>query len=173
MKKLLLALATVLTASAAHAGFMIEPYVSFAVSGEYKNGSTKEDVSHTGFGARLGYGMLGFSFGLDYGTGSGEIDSSPSVDFDTTDLGLFVAYEFPILVRAYATYILDAKTEFPGGGEYSGGGTKIGIGYTGLPFVVIGVEMYAVNYDTDEGNSSNNVDVDVTATNLVVSIPLP
>jgi len=172
MKKILLTLSLALFAApAANAGFMIEPYVGYE-TGDFESGSTKDDYTGIMYGARLGYGMLGFSFGVDYSTGSGEVDDTPSFDAEPTDLGAFIAYEFPIMLRVYATYIVDAKIALDSGTDdiEEGSGTKFGIGWTGLPFVVINLEMTKKSYDK-QGN--NDIDAEINSYALVVSIPLP
>ena len=46
----------------------------------------------------------------------------------------------------------------------TGGGYKIGIGYTGLPFVSINFDMLALNYD--EGKMKGPLAVNVTKVDL-------
>jgi hypothetical protein len=124
-------------------------------------------------GLRLGWGMLGFAVGLDYGTAAttGEFPApAGDIDVDVTDMGLFVSYEFPILVRAYATYVFDAEAEVENSSTLSGTGTKIGVGFTGLPFVAINVEMFTHSYDEEDPAAAST---DTTFDGTMVSLSLP
>lgn len=148
----------------------VEPFLGYAVSGEA--GSNNDDYSGGPLlGARLGAGLMGFFIAGEYEIGSGlTIDSNPSRDVDTTNLGISVGYEFPILVRVYGTYFIKSELEFSGA-EYEGTGTKIGVGYTGLPFVAINFELNEFTYDKLNGNDiSSNFDASYYAINI--SIPL-
>lgn len=169
MKRFLLAMIAVLTvSSAAHAGIMIEPFFGYAVSGKEKAGSVSTDVKGMEFGARLGFTFAEmFAIGAEYAKGAYTVKTSPNVDVSSTDLGAFVSVEFPILIRAYATYFVDSKAKPDGGVESTGdGGYRIGIGYTGLPFVSINLEMVHRTYD-----KPTSFDVDTTEIGL--SLPLP
>lgn len=137
----------------ASAGLHLEPFIGYAVSGESTRGSSSED--YTGgplLGARIGYGMLGFFIAGEYEMGTLTQDSTPEVEVDQTNLGVSLGYEFPILLRVYGTYVFDAKGEVDSD-EYSGTGLKLGVGYTGLPFLAINFEMYQGEYDELNGNS--------------------
>ena len=127
-----------LAATAAQAGILIEPYVGSGTSittGE--SGGTEiptsgDTVSGSSMGARLGYGMLGFHAGIDY----------DMITFDgekQTNTGVFVSYKLPIMLRVYAAQVLSATNN---DGEKVDGltATKIGIGFTSLPFVNLNLE---------------------------------
>ena len=160
---------SVFAAGQAQAGIYIEPFIG------YETGETEENDDYTGvgFGARLGYQMLGLAFGAEYASSGLTIkytDGSADQDADTTDLGLFVSYQFPILFRVFATYFLDSTAE-AGAAEFTGnGGTRLGVGYTGLPFVVINFEMLNRKYDTLKfGAISSSQDSDIKGYMLSVS----
>lgn len=174
MKKLLLALSMLTFTSVAQAGFMIEPYVGYETGSSKQSGSPDSDYTGTTLGARLGYGMLGLSFGLDYTMASGTIDETtpPDTDVDATDMGLFVSYEFPILLRVYATYILSSKADVGQPEDIEGSGMKLGVGFTGLPFVVINLEMTNRTFDEYDGQPITP-EIDLNTYALVVSLPLP
>jgi hypothetical protein len=178
MKKLLIALSMLVFAPAANAGIMIEPFVGYESGETEQAGGTPEDYTGTTMGARLGYGMLGFSFGLHYGIGTGETDPAtpPATDIDLTEMGLFASYEFPVLIRAYAVYLLSSKADADDGTgktELEGGGMKLGVGFTGLPFVVINLEMTNRTFDEANGTALGANEIDLNSYALVVSIPLP
>ena len=162
----------------AHAGFLIEPFVDYAVSGKSKQGSADDDFSALGFGARLGMTTLGFMYGLEYATGNYTVkQSTGDVDGSFSDLGLFVGYEFPILIRAWISYYIQSKSDVDNSNvEYKGTGTKIGVGYTGLPFISINLQLLMQTYDEYEAGSLSGTlanDIKNTAYLLGVSLPLP
>lgn len=172
MKKLLLGLvfaAFAISQTPAHA-LLIEPFIGYQ-TGDFTSGSTKEDIDGIEFGGRLGATFTMVDIGGEIAKGDLSIDSSPSSDLETTDMGVFVAVNFPILVRAYVTYFLSSEAEPDSGANYEGdGGYRLGIGFTGLPFVSINVERILRKYD-ERGSSS--VEVEVETTMLSVSVPLP
>ncbi len=156
-KSLLLAAATVVGfCQAAQAGIHVEPFLGYSLSGDWKDGSTSTDYSGgPHLGARLGYGMMGFFIAGEYEQGSMTLDSSPEVDFDQTNMGLALGFEFPILLRVYGTYMFNAKADEANSNKYEGTGLKLGVGYTGLPFVAINFEMSTASYDELNGNTLN------------------
>lgn len=172
MKKLLLALLFSVT-SMAHADLLLEPYLGY-YTGDAKQSPMKEDLSGLGYGARVGFQKLGFMVGLDYMTGKMELDSSPSIDVTPNDFGVFVGYNFPILLRAYGVYYFNAKAKYEAGGGSStneGTATKLGVGFTGFPFISINVEYLMASYDEDESGSMNP-ELEHKVIGLNVSLPL-
>ena len=172
MKKILFAMSVlsfVFSTTTANA-LLIEPFIGYQM-GDYESGSTKEDAAGIEYGARLGASFTMFDFGVEYATGTLEVDFSPSVDYDTTDLGAFIAVNFPILLRAYFTYFVKSEAEPDTGGELEGSGYRLGVGFTGLPFVSLNLEM--INRSYDEFNGSSVTDRDIQTTMLSVSLPLP
>lgn len=168
--KIISATAALVIAAQAQAGFMIEPFLGYEMS-DYKVGSSKKDMTGTNFGLRVGGTTAIFSYGIEYAVGSNEVDTNPDIDVDTTDMGVFVAVDFPILLRAYATYFIKSKAE-AGPVELEGNGTRIGVGYTGLPFISINFEKINRTYDEDQHGSispKNKTDGYL----LSVSLPLP
>lgn len=168
MKKALSLLILSLGLSLNANAFIFEPFVSYE-SGENED---NEDVTGTAFGLRLGGSTLGFIYGLEYQTGSVTVDSTPEVDLDFTDMGLFAGYEFPILIRAYATYYISHKAD-QGANELEGsGGMKLGVGYTGLPFIAINFEKMTRTYDERDGVALST-DSETDSYMISVSLPLP
>ncbi|MEO0335266.1 MAG: outer membrane beta-barrel protein [Pseudomonadota bacterium] len=182
--KLIAALAIVFGFShSAFAGIHIEPFLGYSVSGNYESdfGSTTDgDYVSDGpqIGARVGYGMLGFFGALEYEMSSMTADGDDDSSIDQTLLGVSVGYEFPILIRGYATYIFsaDGKSDDDFDSEFKGTGVKLGVGYTGLPFVAINFEMTQLNFNDYESNSNAADDAfesfDATYYTISVSLPL-
>jgi hypothetical protein len=167
IKIMFASLAAVLCASQAQADFMIEPFLGYEM-GDY--GSNNKDVKGTNMGLRLGGTTAIVSYGLEYSIGALEADTSPKTDVDTTDIGAFVSVEFPILVRAFGTYFVKSDAEI-NNADYEGSGMRLGVGYTGLPFVSINLEKIHRNYD--EGPNGVKADIDVDTYMLSASVPLP
>jgi len=167
IKVLAIAMFTVFSFSQANAGILFEPVLGYNLSGEA--GATDID-SGMAFGARVGWQNLGLMFGLDYQSVSGELDDSTSTDYDSTEIGLFVGYDFPVMIRVWAAYMLSGSFEPGAGSKYEGiSGTKIGVGFTFLPLVSVNIEMKAFSYDEWNGASA---DLDYEVTMLSVSLPL-
>lgn len=163
-------------ASASHASLLIEPHIGYNVSGTGESGL---DVDYSGpqYGARLGYQSFGFMLGMDYTKGSGEYESkvggvTTKQDYDTDDIGAFVGYEFPILLRVWGTYYFSSKMELKGGGDYSGDTKELGVGFTALPFLSLNLMYRLVNHDEVKGGGvTRNVDMDYKE--IVVGVSLP
>lgn len=171
VKNSLLAVAVVVAATtfsgAARASLLIEPHVGYILGGNADyNGA---DVSYNGpdYGARLGGQWLGVMAGLDY------THSTFAADFKTTAgsgelerkrdmIGIFAGYNFPILLRAWATYYFSAKTSntqtnsFGTNGNYTkGNATELGIGFTGLPFLSLNLSYRMSTHDENQAGSIN------------------
>jgi hypothetical protein len=150
------------TKNQAQAAFLVEPFFDYAVSGEVKTGSSDSDMSATLEGLRLGMTSLGFLYGVEFSIGNTRYDTSPKVDATSQDLGLFLGYTFPVMIRVWATYYTDSRISWDDE-DYSGKGTKIGVGYSGLPYVSINLQML---------NRSYSDDIEDNATLLGISVPL-
>jgi len=184
-----------LVLSNVNAGVLVEPYLGYSLagSGDSKFGATTYDHSYSSptIGARLGYGMLGFMGGIDYSMQSFDLKS----EFGSTEykdgvsknqLGLFVGYDFPILLRVWGTYFLsssvdggdptaanrfiDDREEFSGGGGYA-----LGVGFSGLPFVSINLEYRTLEYDKYElnGVTASNYNEKLNLNEVLLSVSLP
>ncbi len=172
MKLFSLLISILLAASVAHAGIMIEPYLGYEFgtqSSKFKSSylpSANTDlgavISGTALGARLGYNFIGFWAALDYMVSSGTLkfDTSSLKDSDMTrsTLGITAGFDFPILLRAWAGYIVKDDTKLKGTGTettLSGGGYKLGIGYQGLPFVSLNLEYLVRNFNSHKGSAQD------------------
>jgi hypothetical protein len=167
--------AVIVSSWSARANFHVEPYLGIPVTGQIKNtndatpaASFEADLGGTAFGARLGWGMLGFAAGLEYQMSKYKFKSPKNAlgvtngdeNADGTDLGFFVGFSFPILLRIYATYFIDSQLAYtiPGTtnkAEHAGTGYKLGVGYTGIPipFLSVNLEIQANAYDEDDALS--------------------
>lgn len=172
-KKLLtVTIMLLLSGSIARAGILIEPYFGYLLSGSNSaiSGST---MSGSDIGGRVGWKILGFGLGID-ATASGSYSYSNSLSYKPTHMGAFVSFDFPILVRGYAALMTSTKEAADNGSYYSGNGTKVGVQFTGLPFICVGLETFTTsvtNYTNAAGASTSKSDTE-TQTRLAVSIPL-
>ena len=181
----------------AKAGLFVDPYLGYNAgwaTQDYTSGSTTVSLDYTSmgpmFGARAGFQMLGFMAGAEYGMSTTTQDlaaaaaagiPAASTDLQTTYMGVFVGYELPILLRAWATYNLSVNSEKTSGTDKgdvtSGSGFTLGVGFTGLPFVSLNVEYRSVTFNksTASGGSETDLANDITSNELFasVSIPLP
>lgn len=148
MKKLLAAVILVLGfTSAAQAGIMIEPYLGFEMG---KTKSPDGKLEGTQLGLRLAYSApIFFWAGLDATLGvsaKNKPDGAAESAATRSTYHAVVGVDFPILVRAWAGYGLmnDIKVDT---GTYKGKSTKLGVGFTGLPFLSLNVEMISETFD--------------------------
>ena len=133
----------------AQAGLLLEPFVGY-VSGSQKQ-TTTANFTGTIYGARAGFSFLRFAVGADYTGGNFTDDSTPKFTLTSGDVGGFVSYKFPILFRIYGAYVPSAKLK--GSSSISSftlqkaTAMKLGLGYTGLPFVNINIEYLSSSYE--------------------------
>ena len=163
----------------AQAGLLVEPVLGLSMS-TLEGDSSKEEGSGVSIGGRLGYQNLGFQLGIDYLKSTISLDdSSYKSDLDSTEISGFVGFEFPILFRVYAGYILSANAEADadfGSGKNTasltdGSGMKLGVGFTGLPFVDINFEYRKGTYGTFKYITEQEIDTDFSAYMSSLSLP--
>lgn len=165
----------------AQASFLIEPHLGYNISGSGESGSgaalTKYSYSGVQIGARAGYQVLGFMAGLDftrssYTFESKGITSTVNNDVDKNEVGIFVGYNLPILLRAWATYYFSNTAKYSGiSKETSGNTTELGVGFTGLPFLSINLMLRLVSFDPYTAVPTSPAQ-DLTEIVLGVSLPL-
>lgn len=167
-----------ITSFSSQAGVLLEPLIGYS-SGKYNsessNGSSGElSVKGMSYGGRLGYQNLGFQLGLDYLKSNMSADEG---DLETSELGLFVGFEFPVLLRVYAGYIVSGKGTLTGDDpteediDLKGGtGLKLGVGLTLLPFLDFNVEYRNIKYDSQKA-SGLTLDHDYNAIMVGFSLP--
>ena len=176
MKKNLLVLLFFAFVMQAKAGVLIEPYVGYAMNGSIEvdvPGADEEDYSGTTLGGRLGYQFLGLFGGIDYRLSNYDVDGD---ELTESQYGIMVGYDFPILVRVWGEYILGGEGELDSTGSpklKDPSGTILGVGFTGLPFVSLNLEMANYQYGEYDGALiDSGVDTDMSHILLSVSLPL-
>jgi hypothetical protein len=174
LKKLsLLAIATGFLSSA-NASVLLEPYVGYQ-TGKTKNSGISTDFSGLDYGARVGWQQMGFMLGLDFMTGKMTDKAKPtSNDLTPQSLGVFVGYNFPVLLRVYGTYGFSnsVKLEHTGVSDKVEGTSllKLGVGYNFLPLLSIALEYTTATYDKYNGTKMTN-DTTSSAYGISVSVP--
>lgn len=191
IKRILIAFLFLLSTSA-YAGLLIEPYLGFSIgSGEDGQNPKTEYSQNTPFyGGRLGYQAFGLMAGLDYSKGlEGDFETktagSATTKADATQqtFGVFVGYNFPIMLRAWVSYNFASKISIESGAEvgdeFKGGGYAFGLGFTALPMLSINLE-YRMNTFDEYKTASTGVtsalngteEIDYNQILLSVSLPL-
>ena len=141
--------------SYSEAALLVEPVVGFNLGSKADISSFPDSYSGgsgMGFGGRIGYQNLGFQLGVDY------LNSNIDMNDDDWDSNLkvsewagFVGFRFPVFFKVYAGYIFASSAETKiGGADFdlsSGSGTKLGVGFTGLPFLDLNVEYRTGKFD--------------------------
>ena len=179
MKKLVVALSLILGFSGvAKAGILVEPYLGYEMA---KVTGTNADGKANGaeFGVRLAYktpvmvwvGVDG-TFGL---TGKYSPDSGSDADSKHNTYYAVVGLDFPILLRAWAGYGFsdEMKLESPYNSKATGKNFKLGVGFTGLPFVSLNAEYIKGTADKIEAGGVTNNSPDLKTESFVISVSLP
>lgn len=179
MKSAFLKLSLMLSALAfvgnAQADILLEPYLGYHTGTSKQSGSADTKENGVVLGARAGFQSLGFMVGLDYMNGMMKDDDTPKNDLTVSDLGLFVGYNFPVMIRAYATYVPTAKVKVKTPSvsyDLEGNSMKLGVGFTALPMVSINLEYVKTKYTKGLNGVTLLGDVDDSRYGLTVSLPL-
>jgi hypothetical protein len=175
---LLLAAVIFVSVNVANAGIYFEPYFGSLVSGEISgetydaaydlDNDNEKTVAVTGsvYGARVGMDFINVAMGLDYMAGSPSFDGDSST---LTNMGIFFAFKIP-MVRFWAEYIFSAKVSSTNDDDETatfdkGTGTKIGVGYSPIPYLSINFEVLS-NTFTEVSIEDENGDDILDAANL-------
>lgn len=170
--KLLVGLMCLGLGSQAFAGLLIDPYVGIGqakTTFDIGSNDTDESGSSQSIGSRLGYSFILLSAGVDFEMAKSDSDGD---DVTLTNTSLFVGVDLPILLRFWGEYFINSSFDLDGSDadfEFKDG-YGLGVGFTGLPFVSINLEVSALNYDIELGPAEG--DFTVGHTLLSVSLPL-
>ena len=154
------------------AGLLIDPYIGY---GQYRSTADfakerSEAAGVTALGSRLGYSFILVSAGLDYQVL--ETEDVFEEEASITNLSAFVGVDLPILFRFWAEYFFSSNIDSNESGVDYGfkDGYGLGVGFTGLPFVSLNLELENLNYELEVGNT--DFDYSVVQTVFSVSLPL-
>jgi hypothetical protein len=177
MKKLLMAFALITGfASVSQAGLLLEPYLGYEM-GTFKDPNGKMDGSQLGLRVAWTAPIM-FWAGLDYTMGlsgkfKGDDASNPDSNATRSTIYAVAGVDFPILLRAWVGYGFSNSMKL--GSEYAdskfeGTSTKLGVSFTGLPFICLNLELVMDDYSKFAG-----YDLDTHAKNnaYVLSVSLP
>ena len=168
----------------AEAGFMIEPYLGYEIGKMTLEGTINNtpippvegDFNGFNLGARLGFTMLTFSAGVDYMLTTGDDDNN--TESSINHLGVFVGFDFPVLLRLYAVYMFSVTNSYKDSNgsdvDYEGSGYKVGLGFTGLPLVSINLDMIVREFDEETGTVLGlpyELSLKSASTMLSISVP--
>jgi hypothetical protein len=148
---------TALSSITANASLLIEPHLGYNISGGGTTSGVEYKYTNPELGLRLGGQFLGLMAGLDYTSSSYTWTQSPGGDdkFDRGELGLFVGYNLPILLRFWGAYYFtntakdtNSSGKTPSGAEFKGNTKELGVGFTAIPFVSLNLMYRNVVYST-------------------------
>lgn len=146
-----------------HAAVFVEPGLGYNISGNLSDTDVPardEDATGLGYYLRLGYQHLGLFGGVSYGLTNLTLEdkqdtTNPDEDWGGKELGAFIGYELPVMLRFWGGYIFDTKLEREVTSQatkkiYSGNGYKFGLGYKVIPLVSLNLEYKVFTYDEEE-----------------------
>lgn len=176
MKKLFAVCALVLGfGSAANAGLLLEPYLGYEMGTVKDNAAGK--MNGTLLGARVAWtAPLMFWAGLDYATtvsANFDSDTNGVADSDAkrSTLWAVVGVDFPILLRGWVGYGLMNEIKLSDyDNKLKGKSTKLGLSFTGLPFICLNLEYLMENFDEQ---SAGSLSPEAKNTAYVLSVSLP
>ena len=157
--------------SQAFAGLLIDPYVGIGqvkTTFDFAGNDSDDSGSSQSIGSRLGYSFILLSAGVDFEMVKGDSDGD---DVTMTNTSLFVGVDLPILLRFWGEYFINSSFDIDGNDsdfEFKDG-YGLGVGFTGLPFVSINLEVSALNYDIELAG----IEGDFTAGQTLLSVSLP
>lgn len=175
IQRALLVFALLFFSLRAHAtDLLIEPYLSYTIAAKYAESNKTPTANGLTYGARLGGDYMNFQFGVDYMTGSWTDDQSPQDTITPSNLGIFLGFKFPAMIRIYGDYFFNEEYKFKNSGgshNYEGTEFRFGLGITSLPIVDINFEYGMGTLTTDNGNTMNQT-IKVTYYGLGLSFPI-
>ena len=197
--KKLVMLSVFLFSFSVKAGFLLDPYLGYSVGENNQtlsnvgvlNGDYKYSNNGIRYGSRVGIEYLGIMGGIDYGMGTTKrkLETAPPFvtaaehEYKIKQIGAFIGYNLPFLLRAWGTYYFSYDWEVDGGAgeKLSGSAFALGVGFTGLPLVSINLEYKSFTFDESRDEStgvitkyptSQRSEIEGSEVMLSVSIPL-
>jgi hypothetical protein len=180
-----------ITSFSANAKLLFEPHLGFNSHGVGTKGTDVVTYNGTQVGARLGFQSFGIMGGLDYTHSIYTTTTTPPIGTSEKDaktreeLGAFVGYKLPVLLRAWVGYNFLAKekqtslgpTSGTKAGNYNKGhSTEIGVGFTGFPIVSINLSYKMLSYDKnfDPGaNTTSAINPKYEPKEIVLGVSIP
>ena len=180
MKKLLLAMAFTLGfTGVAHANIMLEPYLGYEMGKTSDVSSINGKTDAVNLGLRLAYKtpvMLWLGLDGQFGTsGDYKPDSGSNASLKHNTYYGVVGLDLPILLRGWVGYGFsdELKLDSPYSGSLKGTNFKIGVGFTGLPFVSLNAEYIKGNLTKVSEGPSDGTSLSATDESVMLSVSLP
>ena len=170
MKRILLLTLCFCYFNTAQASFLVDPYIGTGLMKTTFDaaGTSNDDDNMSAMGVRAGYQFLLVSAGLDYTRGN-------AGDYKFTNTSFFVGVDLPILLRVWAEYFISSQLESDSSTFNAVGdidfkkGSSLGIGFTGLPFVSLNLEIQNIDYESKIGTTA----FDFQTAGYLFSVSLP
>ena len=173
----------IFTLTNAHASFLIEPHLGYNISGGTASYlGSKYDYSGAQVGARLGMQSFGLMGGLDY-THAGfdlkqtNLTSQASATTPATqeEIGVFLGYNAPLLLRAWLGYYFSTKMTFSNTitSYFKGTTTEIGVGFTPLPLISLNVVYRMVSFDKGHTAAAGDYTIAYAPKEIVLGVSVP
>ena len=182
------------SASVARADLLLEPYAGLETGSFTADFSTSSSLKYTAAGAHLGarvgiaVPLIFVALDYDYGSLTSTVEKPTGTTYEAgsltrTSLFAEVGLKIPLL-RAYLGYGLMndwtfAKATGSDDLKFKGNAYKAGVGFSGLPFVVVWID-YMVSTFTKYSAGSTEVDLNTsntfksaTASSLMLTVSLP
>ncbi|MBP9682544.1 MAG: hypothetical protein KBD76_14145 [Bacteriovorax sp.] len=172
----------------AKASILIEPHLGYNMIGGGTTAGTKYSYNGPQYGMKLGAQYLGLMAGVDYNLSSytwkRETALATTNDkFDRNELGVFVGYNLPILLRVWGAYYFshtakdqEASGVSATGDKYKGNAKEIGLGFTGLPFLSLNLIYRSITIDEQSLASTAQTTItggDVSNHEILLGVSLP
>ncbi len=169
-------------ANQAQASVLVEPYLGLSIGagGEAKLDTATYDYSFSTatYGGRLGYQWFGAMVGLDYSLQKFTMQKegpgvAQKLDADRSQIGLFLGYDFPLLIRGWMTYYLSGEIDM-GSERFSGAsGYAVGVGLKALPLLSFNLGYRSITYDKYSGLGSVVYSGELTSNEVIFYGSLP
>ncbi|MBY0315617.1 MAG: hypothetical protein K2Q26_08865 [Bdellovibrionales bacterium] len=140
------------------AGFHFEPYIGAAIKGEWESGSSKDDVSMTELGFKMGYqAPSGFQVGGELQLAGSTYDrflSTTDTKAGLAAFGLYMGYQSEMGLRGYAHFLFASALAFDDVDKtgLGGNGFKLGVGYSFVSWFAINLEYHLMKYTKYKDN---------------------
>lgn len=161
------------------ASLLIEPHLDYNLAGGTTRNAVIYKYSGAQYGARLGVQYFGLMGGLAYNLSNYTLKETPVVansDIKQTELGFFVGYSAPVLLRAWLGYYTSSKQTFTNNDYRSGHTTEFGVGFTGFPFISINLMYRMLSLDNSylaSNATSSAITPAYAPSEIVLGVSLP
>ena len=178
MKRLTLIFCLFLTLPA-NANFFVEPYAGMgkSISDDIQDLDTSFDSFSFSPGLRVGtmklLGLISAGGDISYQDSTAEEDGGRELSLTRMDYGLFVGANLPILFRGFAKYIFSSSLDIGDNKVIGASGYGLGVGYTGLPFLVLNLEYKNLTWSkVSTDDVERNSDGEISEIFLSLSFPI-